>query len=55
MDIQHFFGKGPHLLCVGLQAAFGEITICGAPDNLNNGVIFVKCTQFTNVAADRIM
>jgi len=43
MDIQPFCGKGPHLLlCVGLQAACGEITISGAPDNLNNGVIFIE-------------
>jgi hypothetical protein len=43
MDIQPFCGKEPHLLCVGLQAAYGGITISGAHDNLNNGVIFIEC------------
>jgi hypothetical protein len=27
-----------------MQAACGEITISGAPYNLNNGVIFIECT-----------
>jgi hypothetical protein len=44
MDIQPFCGKEPHLLlCVGLQAAYEEITVSAAPDNLNNRVIFIEC------------
>jgi hypothetical protein len=56
MDVQPFCGKGPQLLlCVGWKTAYGEITISGAPDYINNCVIFIVCTQFTNAAVGRII
>lgn len=56
MDIQPFLGKVPHpLLWPGSWAACGRTTVNGEPNSMNQCVIFIAHTHFTNVTADRIM
>jgi len=56
MGFQPFYGKGPHLLlAAGLHVAHGKITVNGIPKGLDNYVIFIVYTHFTNVAAGYII
>ena len=51
MGFQHFNSKGPHLLLwAGLQAAHHKLAESGIPNHQHYCVIFIVCTQFTNVA-----
>lgn len=51
MGVRPFYGSGPRpLVLAGSRATRARITINGIP-----GVIFVVCTQFTNVAAGRLI
>ena len=54
--LQPFHGKEPHRLQqAGSRAPHGEITVSGMTNSLNYFVIFVVDTQFTNMAAGRII
>lgn len=56
MGLKTFSDKGPRpLLWAGWPSARGKITINGISIRLNYCVIFKLCTQFTNMAAGRIM
>jgi len=56
MGLETFSDKGPRpLLWAGSPAARGKITISGISIRLNYCVIFKLCTQFTNMAAVRII
>ena len=54
--LQPFHGKEPHRLQqAGSRAPHGEITVSGMTNSLNYFVIFIVDTQFTNMAAGRII
>ena len=56
MGLQPFYGEGPHpVLWAASRATSGKIIISGIPNCLNYCEIFRVRTQFTNVAAGRII
>ena len=56
IGLQSFNGKWPRALWWAvLRAARGKLTLGGTPNCLIYCDIFIVCTQFTNVVADRII
>jgi hypothetical protein len=56
VGLQTFYGQESHsLLWAGLGASRGNITVSAVLNRLNYCVILVICTEFTNLAAGRIM
>jgi hypothetical protein len=56
LGLQRFHGEGPHrLLLARLRTARGETIKCRIHNCLYDCEIFILYTQFTNVAAGRLM
>lgn len=54
--VQTFYGTGPHSLSwAGSRAASGKIKIREIPNRRHYCLILLVCTEFTSVAADRIL